>query len=111
MARFLRAQAPTMLAVHFFHVDSAVTLNGSTSSSLWKSATATSTSSGEDGSGGDTSREFSSGIHPLRAAVSWAGVVVARRRRERPLQELSSVSKLCLPCRSICIDVDGPTRV
>jgi hypothetical protein len=31
------------------------TPNGSTSSSLWKSATATSTSSGEDRSGGDTS--------------------------------------------------------
>ena len=59
MARFLNAQAPTMLAGHFFRVDSAVTLNGSTSSSLWKSATATSTSSGEDRSGGDTSREFS----------------------------------------------------
>lgn len=49
-------------------------------------------------------------LTPLTHCRQLGGVVVARRRRERPRQELSSVFKLCLPCRSICSDVDGPTR-
>jgi hypothetical protein len=104
MARFLNTQAPTMLAVHFFHVDWAVAPKRLDVVFALEVGNREVHILGRRQIG----RRYQLSIPlrhspPLRAAVSWAGVVVARRRRERPQQELSSVSELCLPCQSTCL--------